>query len=93
MVPTFVLFARHVPYCSKVCGFPRLFDGLTVLLEARCQGGNVLEPDRTLKLDFLNTRNIIILALSVFVFKFVHLATIVLVPVGGGLLSTDDAAP
>ena len=53
----------------------------------------MLEPNRTLKLDFLNTRNIIILALSVFVFKFVHLATIVLVPVGGGLLSTDDAAP
>jgi hypothetical protein len=50
-------------------------------------------PNRTLKLDFLNTRNIIILALYVFVFKFVHLATIVLVPVGGGLLSTDDAAP
>ena len=49
--------------------------------------------NRTLKLDFLNTRNIIILALSVFVFKFVHLATIVLVPVGGGLISTDDAAP
>ena len=53
----------------------------------------MLEPNRTLKLDFLNTRNIIILALSVFVFKFVHLATIGLVPVGGGLLSTDDAAP
>jgi DHA2 family multidrug resistance protein len=40
----------------------------------------VLEPNPTLILSFLNRRNIIILALSIFVFKFVHLATIVLVP-------------
>ena len=40
----------------------------------------ILEPNPTLKLSFLNRRNIIILALSIFVFKFVHLATIVLVP-------------
>jgi DHA2 family multidrug resistance protein len=31
-------------------------------------------------LKFLNTRNIIILATSIFVFKFMHLATVVLVP-------------
>ena len=31
-------------------------------------------------LSFLNRRNIIILALSIFVFKFVHLSTVVLVP-------------
>jgi DHA2 family multidrug resistance protein len=37
-------------------------------------------PNPTLKLSFLNRRNIIILALSIFVFKFVHLATVVLVP-------------
>jgi DHA2 family multidrug resistance protein len=40
----------------------------------------ILQPNPTLKLSFLNRRNIIILALSIFVFKFVHLATVVLVP-------------
>jgi DHA2 family multidrug resistance protein len=40
----------------------------------------ILEPNPTLNLSFLNRRNIIILALSIFVFKFVHLATVVLVP-------------
>ena len=40
----------------------------------------MLQPNPTLKLSFLRSRNIIILALSVFVFKFVHLATIVLIP-------------
>ncbi|HTU48473.1 MAG TPA: MFS transporter [Bryobacteraceae bacterium] len=39
-----------------------------------------LQPNPTLNLSFLNKRNIIILALSIFVFKFTHLATIVLVP-------------
>jgi DHA2 family multidrug resistance protein len=40
----------------------------------------ILDPNPTLNLSFLNRRNIIILALSIFVFKFVHLATVVLVP-------------
>jgi DHA2 family multidrug resistance protein len=40
----------------------------------------IVQPNPTLALSFLNRRNIIILALSIFVFKFVHLATIVLVP-------------
>ena len=40
----------------------------------------IVEPNPTLELSFLNQRNIIILALSIFAFKFVHLATIVLVP-------------
>lgn len=40
----------------------------------------ILQPNPTLNLSFLNRRNIIILALSIFIFKFVHLATIVLVP-------------
>jgi DHA2 family multidrug resistance protein len=40
----------------------------------------LLEPNPTLKLAFLNRRNIIILALSIFAFKFEHLSTIVLVP-------------
>jgi DHA2 family multidrug resistance protein len=40
----------------------------------------IMHPNPTLKLSFLNRRNIIILALSIFVFKFVHLATVVLVP-------------
>ena len=40
----------------------------------------ILQPNPTLKLSFLTRRNIIILALSIFVFKFVHLSTVVLVP-------------
>jgi DHA2 family multidrug resistance protein len=40
----------------------------------------ILQPNPTLNLSFLNRRNIFVLALSIFVFKFEHLATIVLVP-------------
>jgi DHA2 family multidrug resistance protein len=51
----------------------------------------LVQPNPTLKLSFLNRRNIIILALSIFVFKFVHLATIVLVP--GFLGNIQDYRP
>ena len=40
----------------------------------------IVQPNPTLNLSFLNSRNTIILALSIFVFKFVHLSTLVLVP-------------
>ena len=40
----------------------------------------ILQPNPTLNLSFLNRRNTIIFALSIFVFKFSHLATIVLIP-------------
>src|SRR6202030_3879086 len=40
----------------------------------------MMQANPTLILSFLTRRNIIILALSIFVFRFVHLATIVLVP-------------
>src|ERR1700760_1916239 len=40
----------------------------------------IVQPNPVLNLKFLNTRNIIILATSIFVFKFMHLAAIVLVP-------------
>jgi DHA2 family multidrug resistance protein len=40
----------------------------------------MVQPNPTLILSFLNRRNIVILAGSIFVFKFVHLATIVLIP-------------
>jgi DHA2 family multidrug resistance protein len=40
----------------------------------------ISQPNPTLSLSFLNTRNMIVLALSIFTFKFVHLSTIVLVP-------------
>jgi DHA2 family multidrug resistance protein len=40
----------------------------------------LVQPNPTLKLSFLNRRNIIIIALAIFVFKFVHLATVVLIP-------------
>ena len=45
----------------------------------------MVQPHPTLALSFLNRRNTIILALSVSVFKFVHLSAIVLVP---GFLNT-----
>jgi MFS transporter, DHA2 family, multidrug resistance protein len=56
-----------------------LFAAAIFLLAAALVRRMVL-PNPTLKLSFLNRRNIIILALSIFVFKFVHLATVVLVP-------------
>jgi DHA2 family multidrug resistance protein len=40
----------------------------------------ISQPNPTLVLSFLNRRNIFILSLSIFVFKFGHLATVVLVP-------------
>jgi DHA2 family multidrug resistance protein len=40
----------------------------------------VVQPNPVVNLKFLNTRNIIILATSIFVFKFLHLSAIVLVP-------------
>jgi DHA2 family multidrug resistance protein len=56
-----------------------LFAAGIFLVAAACVR-RILEPNPTLKLSFLNRRNILILALSIFVFKFVHLATVVLVP-------------
>jgi MFS transporter, DHA2 family, multidrug resistance protein len=50
------------------------------LLVAAAGVRRALQPNPTLNLSFLNKRNIIILAFSIFAFKFVHLATIVLVP-------------
>jgi DHA2 family multidrug resistance protein len=38
------------------------------------------QPHPILNLSFLNSRNTIILSLSIFVFKFVHLAALILVP-------------
>src|SRR4051794_31353042 len=40
----------------------------------------MLQPNPILTLNFLKSRNIIILAGSIFVFRFVHLAAIVLIP-------------
>jgi len=40
----------------------------------------IVQPNPTLDLSFLKRPNIIVLSLSVFAFKFVHLATIILVP-------------
>jgi MFS transporter, DHA2 family, multidrug resistance protein len=40
----------------------------------------MVQPNPEVNLKFLNTRNIIILALSIFVFRFLHLSAIVLVP-------------
>jgi len=51
-----------------------------VLFVAAALMRRLIQPNPILKLDFLNTRNIIIVALSIFVFKFMHLASVVLVP-------------
>lgn len=51
-----------------------------VFLVAAAGIRRIVEPNPTLNLSFLNTRNIIIIALSIFAFKFEHLATIVLIP-------------
>src|SRR5262249_20334480 len=40
----------------------------------------IMQPNPTLKLSFLNRRNTIILALAIFVFKFVNLSVVLLVP-------------
>ena len=40
----------------------------------------MLQPNPIVNLSFLNARNTIILAISIFVFKFAHLATILLIP-------------
>lgn len=45
----------------------------------------LVQPNPTLNLAFLNRRNAILLGLAIFVFKFVHLAVIILVP---GFLNT-----
>ena len=55
-----------------------LVTGLFLLAAALAR--RIIQPNPILKLGFLNTRNILILALSIFVFKFLHLAAIVLVP-------------
>ena len=50
-----------------------------------------MQPNPTVNLSFLNRRNTIILALSIFVFKFVHLSALVLVP--GFLGKIQDYRP
>src|SRR5260221_13031088 len=49
------------------------------LLAATCVR-RMLEPNPLVDLSFVNSRNLVILALSIFVFKFVHLASIILIP-------------
>jgi len=49
------------------------------LLAATCVR-RMLEPNPLVDLSFLYSRNLIILATSIFVFKFVHLASIILIP-------------
>jgi DHA2 family multidrug resistance protein len=51
-----------------------------ILLVVAAAVRRLLQPNPTLKLSFLNRRNIVILALSIFAFKFVHLATIIVIP-------------
>jgi MFS transporter, DHA2 family, multidrug resistance protein len=51
-----------------------------ILLVAAAYIKRVFQPNPALNLSFLNARNIIIIALSIFMFKFEHLATVVLVP-------------
>jgi MFS transporter, DHA2 family, multidrug resistance protein len=55
-----------------------LVGGIFLLIAALVR--RIVQPHPMLTLSFLNRRNIIILALSIFAFKFVHLASIVLIP-------------
>ncbi len=52
--------------------------GLFLLLAAAMR--RMLQPNPVLDLSFLNNRNTIVLAFAIFAFRFVHLATVVLVP-------------
>ena len=51
-----------------------------ILLVAAALVRRILQPNPTLVLSFLNRRNTVILALSIFVFRFVLLASVLLVP-------------
>ena len=51
-----------------------------LFLLAAALGRRMIQPNPTLNLAFLWRRNTIILAISIFVFKFTHLATVVLIP-------------
>src|SRR5262249_20053042 len=53
--------------------------GAGTFLLAAAAVRRLFQPNPTVKLSFLNRRNIIILAFSIFAFKFVHLSTIVLI--------------
>jgi DHA2 family multidrug resistance protein len=52
--------------------------GCFLLIAAVCR--RMIQPNPILDLSFLSRRNIIIIAFSIFIFKFVQLSTIVLVP-------------
>jgi DHA2 family multidrug resistance protein len=49
------------------------------LLAATCVR-RILQPNPLVDLSFVNSRNLVILGMSIFVFKFVHLGTIILIP-------------
>jgi len=57
---------------AMLCG------GCFLLIAAVCR--RMIQPNPILDLSFLYRRNIVIIALSIFVFKFVQLSTIILVP-------------
>ena len=58
---------------KKVDDFQYIQDRIFLVATAWIR--RLLEPNPTLKLSFLNRRNIIILALSIFVFKFVTVSS------------------
>jgi DHA2 family multidrug resistance protein len=51
-----------------------------VFLLVATAAGRILHPNPTVNLAFLNRKNTIILSLSIFVFKFTHLAALVVIP-------------
>src|ERR1700741_3136168 len=69
---------QRLDWLSSATIIARLVSGLFLFGAAILR--RVVQPNPIVNLKFLNTRNIIILATSIFVFKFMHLATIVLVP-------------
>jgi DHA2 family multidrug resistance protein len=69
---------ERLDWLNSGCIVAMLAGGIFLLAAAWLR--RILQPNPTLDLSFLNSRNIIVLALSIFTFKFVHLATIILVP-------------
>ena len=69
---------EHLDWLNSGVIVAMLAAGLFLVAAAAVR--RIVQPNPLLNFRFLSSRNIIILALSIVVFKFVHLATVVLVP-------------
>lgn len=74
---------EHLNWLNSGVIVAMLAGGMLLLIAACAR--RLLQPNPTLNLSFLNRRNIVLLAWAIFVFKFVNLSALVLVP---GFLNT-----